>query len=140
MCFLQHKMFFLTTSSTPLLHVVQAAGLEPGLPGAPASLARIVVKKNLLCCKKKPFSGFKPASGVHLGCLRTFKKVFFYNIKVVFYYFLHASKKFFFYTEKVFFTTWDPVQQASTRQARCFDPLHSSSCRLARTMRMRSLE
>ena len=53
--FLQQKMFFFTTSRTPLLQVVQAAGLEPGLPGAAASLARIVVKKHILCCKKNIF-------------------------------------------------------------------------------------
>merc|ERR1711965_361338 len=79
--FYNRKCFFLLLPAPHILHVVQAAGLETGVPGAAASLALIVVKKNILCCKKTHFSGFKPASGVHLGCLRNFKNVFFYNRK-----------------------------------------------------------
>ena len=84
--FLQQKMCFFTTSCTSLPHEGQTTGLQLGLQawpawGAAACLERIVVKKNLLCCKKKTFSGCRPASGLHLGCLTTSKKVFFYNRK-----------------------------------------------------------
>ena len=99
--FYNRKCFFLLHFVSDRLQPPSRPGQQPG---AADSLARIVVKTNLLCCKKTHFSGFKPASGVHLGCLRTFKKVFFYNRKGFFFLLLLALlKKGFFLHRKGFF-------------------------------------
>ena len=83
--FLQQKRFSFTTSCIPscMWAKLQACSWAcwPGLLGGCSLLGTHCSKKNILCCKKKPFSGCRPASGLHLGCLTTSKKVFFYNIK-----------------------------------------------------------
>ena len=63
-------MFLLTTEQFffyYFLQVVQATGLEPGLPGGFSLPGTHCSKTTCFLLQKTNFPGFKPASGVHSG-------------------------------------------------------------------------
>ena len=82
--FLQHKRFFFTTMRSK-----QAAAPKQARPAAPSCRpavwppcgreAQEVVKKNLFCCKKKPFRRSSDSLNALRRQVRSLKKVFFYT-------------------------------------------------------------